>query len=198
MDKPIIGSGSALRVDYPDAASRAVGGHLRYAPKRQAFVHPETEQNHDGMQNCFRRSFDMRYRRLYPRNRSATRLVPQVCQSPANGQADRDERGNKETRGSRLTGSDATGSAKASSIAMRISAASRRRRLESFSRQRRSTKRMPEGIAAGNACQSGSPFRIPASVSVTVSASKILLPVKHSYRMQPNAHMSAACRQLCP
>ena len=68
----------------------------------------------------------------------------------------------------------------------------------SFSRQRRSTKRMFGGVVAGNACQSGSPFKIAASVSVTVSPSKTLFPVRHSYRMQPNAQMSARLSTALP
>ena len=56
------------------------------------------------------------------------------------------------------------GAALASSISMRADVMSARRFLQSFSRQRRSNRRIDGGVLAGRACQSGSFVSTNASV----------------------------------
>ena len=73
-------------------------------------------------------------------------------------------------RGARAGGPSTTDEAcNASSISSRASAAESRRRLRSFSRQRRSSRRMTGGVSAGSAVQSGSRVRTNAIVSDTSS-----------------------------
>ena len=67
--------------------------------------------------------------------------------------------------------------ASASSISSRASAASASRRLRSFSRQRRSRRRIGAGVLAGSAVQSGSFVKMCASVSATSSPLNARRPV---------------------
>ena len=64
------------------------------------------------------------------------------------------------------------GWASLSSISILASAMSCSRLWGSLRRQRCKSSRILGGVSAGRACQAGSPLRIPARVSVTVSASK--------------------------
>ncbi len=57
-------------------------------------------------------------------------------------------------------------------ISRRASAMSCRRRLRSFSRHRRSSRRIPAGVPAGSSFQAGSRVRIAEIVSDTVSPAK--------------------------
>ncbi len=65
------------------------------------------------------------------------------------------------------------------------------RRRGSFSKQRRSRRRMGGGVLAGSSRHSGSDFRTAARVSDTVSPAKSCLPVSNSNRTTPKAQMSA-------
>ena len=78
-----------------------------------------------------------------------------------------------------------------SSICTRASPISRNRRVGSLSRHRRSSRRTPEGTAAGSAPPSGSVVSTDASVSEVVSPVKSRRPVSISNSTTPNAQMSA-------
>ena len=78
-----------------------------------------------------------------------------------------------------VTTSDA-GTVNASSISNRAPAASERRRFRSFSRQRRSNRRIDAGVSGGNGRQSGSARSTAASVSLTSSPAKARAPVSIS------------------
>ena len=78
----------------------------------------------------------------------------------------------------------------ASSISSRASPMSRSRRPLSFSRQRRTSRRIVSGAVAGNAAHSGWCSSTAASVSLTVLPSKALRPVSISKSTHPNAQMS--------
>ena len=84
-------------------------------------------------------------------------------------------------RGRAITGVAAGGAeSTTSSISIRASAMSRNRVRVSRSRQRRRTRLTEGGVSGGNALQSGSDFRIAASVSDTVSPSNALRPASIS------------------
>ena len=67
-----------------------------------------------------------------------------------------------------------------SSMSVRASPMSRRRRLTLLSRQRSSSRRMGTGVAAGRTDQSGSRSRIAAIVSESVSPANASRPVSIS------------------
>ena len=78
-----------------------------------------------------------------------------------------------------------------SSMAMRASPIACNRCFGSFFRHRCNNPRIGAGVVAGNALHSGSARITAASVSVTVSPLKAILPVSISYSTQPNDQMSA-------
>jgi hypothetical protein len=92
--------------------------------------------------------------------------------------------------GCAVASSTVDGAFNASSISSRASAAESRRRLRSFSRQRRSRRRIDGGVSAGSSAQSGSRINRNASVSDTSSPSNARLPVNISYKTTPKAHTS--------
>ena len=65
-----------------------------------------------------------------------------------------------------------------------------RRRSRVFSRQRRSKSRTLTGVSGGSSRQSGSLFKIAASVSETDSPWKTSRPIRHSKSTQPKEKMS--------
>ena len=80
----------------------------------------------------------------------------------------------------------------ASSISSRTSPMSRARFFGSFSRQRRSTRRIAIGVSVGSLLQSGSARRTAASVSETVGPSNNCAPA--SSRRSAGARLLATCR----
>ena len=77
----------------------------------------------------------------------------------------------------------------ASSRSRRASWMSASRRLGSFCRQRRKSRRTPSGLARTRS-QSGSALSTSLSVSVTEAPSNAARPASISYSTQPNAHTS--------
>jgi hypothetical protein len=66
-----------------------------------------------------------------------------------------------------------------------------RRCARSLVRQRRSSVRMPAGMSAGSWLQSGSTFKIDASVSLTDSPWNACVPARISKSTAPNENTSA-------
>ena len=82
------------------------------------------------------------------------------------------------------------GSLSASSISRRATAAESSRRPASFSRQRRSNRRVAGGVDAGRAFQSGSPSMTSNNTADRVSPVNAGRAVSISNRTHPKAHMS--------
>ena len=80
----------------------------------------------------------------------------------------------------------------------RASPMSRRRRFGSFVRQRRRSRRIDGGVAAGSAVQSGSRSRSLAIVSDTVAARNGERAVSISNSTHPNAQMSVRSSTIWP
>jgi len=87
---------------------------------------------------------------------------------------------------------------RASPTATRTSAMSWKRSSGALSRHRRRRNRIKPGVFSGNRSQEGSLLRTAASVSVTVSPSKVHLPVKSSNRRHPRAQTSALLSTCFP
>ena len=101
-----------------------------------------------------------------------------IASSPA--AASQISRGRRADAAGVAVGSRSGAPAMTSSSSMRASPASRNRKVGSLRRQRRMSATRRRGVAAGNAVQSGSVFRIAASVSETDSPSNVCRPVSIS------------------
>lgn len=90
------------------------------------------------------------------------------------------------------------GEVNTSSISIRAPAAESRRRLGSFSRDRRSNRRIPEGTPPGSTLQFGSLLTTATIVSVASSPGKARVPVSISNSTQPSAQMSVRLSTASP
>ena len=98
----------------------------------------------------------------------------------------------------RSDGTKVSGALPASSISRRASPMSRRRLPRFFCRHRRSRRWTAVGVLSGKLSQPGSRSMILARVSVTVSATKGVLPVSASNKQQPKAQMSVRLSTSVP